>query len=278
MQSDSPSASPKYDPSVPPKEGACVFFSIPQELRDEIYKYALTYNFGLVVVLSDEGPNGVQAVLNEAEFRPTTYSGYNRLREASCHRNNESLNALRLVSRQLYNETVRLQFKLNHVSFISGDSPETLAGFSLLVERCLSSWAPHVRSVSVHSWIWPTEALRVITSSSLARLCDQNPHIMLTLHLEHLDFPRVNLNQKMYFPMAYRIHKFIQRSQFDQLGEVFARFCEDWGGVLYQLLHMYLSISKSSRPLEELQERISAGIRSMTPVMKSRILLKWESN
>ncbi|KAF2648800.1 hypothetical protein K491DRAFT_783785 [Lophiostoma macrostomum CBS 122681] len=208
----------KEDPSVPPKEGTCVFFSIPQEVRDMIYEFALTYEFGITAFLFAQGKQGVQVQLNMAEGRCPIPEAYDPTEEV-FNQPEECVNPLRLVSRQLYHETAWLELKFNHISFYSGADRNGLSNFSALVETCLQSWALHIKSVSLHSWSLPMDLFDIITNSSLARFCVHNPHIRLVLHLESLDFAKYKYGSDFCLTTTYQIHEMIQGSPCNLLSQ-----------------------------------------------------------
>lgn len=112
-------------------------------------------------------------------------------------------NSLRLVCRQLYDETNGLELKLNHVvcrsapndEGIWGKDDETLSRFTRSIDSGLRLWAPYLKSVSLHPKsltmfpnIEPGPSVTITQMARIGQFCAQNPHVEVKLHFETLDF------------------------------------------------------------------------------------------
>jgi hypothetical protein len=82
------------NPSTPPTDGHCLFFSPPGEFRNEIYEYALTYADGLSCV-------------------NVTPEDWNLTLRSKSPAEGHTTKPLKSVCRQLRTETLALPLRLN---------------------------------------------------------------------------------------------------------------------------------------------------------------------
>ena len=100
---------PINDPSLPPADGRCLLFTLPRELRDEIYRHVLTFN-GLQMIYYDRRDSS--GYIMTMRFDVVQVDG-------NKFTNHAKVNPLKLVSKALYYEARGLEFYYNTVKFIS---------------------------------------------------------------------------------------------------------------------------------------------------------------
>lgn len=100
------------DPSKPPKNGRCIFFALPRELRDYIYKYALYDPDGLHYRHDSHVPTRAKLFKGDAT---------------------EEFNQPKFASPQLYYETVERELHVKHLHFIQ-NRPEEQSDTKLFLD------------------------------------------------------------------------------------------------------------------------------------------------
>ncbi|KAF2244824.1 hypothetical protein BU26DRAFT_568819 [Trematosphaeria pertusa] len=155
------------------------FLGLPSELRNKVYKEALTADSKLLYWLQtweDDNPRQILTLLR------VDYS-------LGC--NNEPFNQLKYVNRQLYRETAGLELKFNTLSFYHYKSstaalftfaatitPSKLAWLTLVVVRaagnCVSMRGPAPESPDI---------------SMIVYFCKQNPRVQLRYIFPRFKYP-----------------------------------------------------------------------------------------
>ncbi|KAF2711274.1 hypothetical protein K504DRAFT_489183 [Pleomassaria siparia CBS 279.74] len=104
---------PTGDPTTPPTDGHCVFFDLPQELRDTIYEFAFTEENGLFTQrrAMPKGVIKLWASREDACYQETNTS-------------EQEQDQLRFVCRQLHRETAGLGLRYNRLTFQAIKAPE----------------------------------------------------------------------------------------------------------------------------------------------------------
>lgn len=147
------------DPSIPPKDGRCLFFTLARELRNIIYEYALTEEWGLAshkrepyskFVTARGPPSGA------GEDETFKNWGDDRLAESSAMESNQ----LEYVCRQLHQETSGLGLKFNALTFYSTEKICALRHFDSFIQECSTTQQRHITKITVvqdnvhNSWVW----------------------------------------------------------------------------------------------------------------------------
>jgi hypothetical protein len=116
---------PAHDPSTPPVEGRCVLPELPRELRDMIWKFALTAEHGMVAHRSGEDQFIFSHSRDSGEDGPIEF------------------NQLRYTNKQLRQESKGLVFKLNDLSFPGTKEDHGRAQATEFIGKCSLSIQAH---------------------------------------------------------------------------------------------------------------------------------------
>ncbi|KAF2115326.1 hypothetical protein BDV96DRAFT_75187 [Lophiotrema nucula] len=167
---------PCGDPSSPPDRPS-LFLSLPRELRDEVYEFALTYNDNLIAEVAENryGSDG-----NQPDH------AWLRLRQP--HTDQES-NQLRYVCRQLHEETSGLSIKLNDILVVATPHQRSIQLFAYFLKySCALKYQHTFRNLSFHENVvtpnvFPDHWLQN-TLQHLGSVCTSNPSSTVTIHVD----------------------------------------------------------------------------------------------
>lgn len=123
----------------------CLLFRLPQELRDQIYVYALYKEDGLHYQAFSNGSSRLCRDSRSAPSQSTIARWFHR---CSLHRKRKGYarenNQLKYVCKRLYNETKELDMLHNLVIFKDSASKDALEQCTFLLRRC-----PALREVAI---------------------------------------------------------------------------------------------------------------------------------
>ncbi|KAF2787720.1 hypothetical protein K505DRAFT_342715 [Melanomma pulvis-pyrius CBS 109.77] len=204
------------DPSIPSRDGRCFFFTLPRELRDEIYEYALTEEWGLashhrkpysILVAARGPPSGT----DEEEMNQNWED--DRLAEASAMKSMES-NRLVYVCRQLHRETLGLGLKFNDLTFYHTEKMCALSHFGRFIQHCPTTLQRYVRKITVvqdnshRSWVWYDKfVMKSLAGDGVAaplyNFCLTHPDVQAVVRFNPI-LDRNLLEQTMILHLAHR--------------------------------------------------------------------------
>jgi hypothetical protein len=167
MHGDMPS-----NPRVPSADGYCHFFRLSGEIRNLVYAYALA--------VDQDGPlrywpgsHGKGSIVADE----TTSTNPAPTKRKKPGEKRPDANQLRLVNRQLRQETHGLILRYNHLRF------GNVAHLAAFLKSCPSFQFTHLRILEVSSRIYmttkPYSVANVGAVEHVYDFCRQNPHVMV---------------------------------------------------------------------------------------------------
>jgi hypothetical protein len=185
-------------------EEPSLFFTLPAELRNDIYKYVLTYDGGLACVGSINATTTPRLVTSKEQGR---VEDDGKDYGPSGGRPHLEANQLKYVSRKTRRETLRLELEYNQLTFHyqyirrRGQEPmchahEQLAFF---YSHCSSATRSHMKKIILHeslngylakSWVGQRSMWATLTgggrAASLYSICEQNPRLRVIVRFDEL--------------------------------------------------------------------------------------------
>jgi hypothetical protein len=120
------------DPSIPLPDGRCPLLALPRELRDMVYKYALTDDYGLT---AHRIPGGI------FEFHGTP---------STLGQPSSELNQLQYTNQQLREETKGMVFGLNDLYFVRTQHDHSTGHAGDCLQQCSPTNRAALRMIIIH--------------------------------------------------------------------------------------------------------------------------------
>jgi hypothetical protein len=171
---------PCADPSIPLPDGCCLLLALPHELRDMVYKYALTDDYGLTAHRISGG---------NFEFHGTPST----LGQPSLE-----LNQLQYTNQQLREETKGMVFGLNNL-YLAGRRQDYGTQFAVeCLQRCSSTNRAALHKITIYFACYGPSTgetancgIHAVVStlhpySPLSRFCQNNPQVSVIVRFPHL--------------------------------------------------------------------------------------------
>ena len=170
------------DSSIPTPEGRCLLFSLPRELRDEIYKYALWFPEGLWLNL---------ALPSDGKWSEIRF--FKNIRQLVPEK--AAINPLELVCRTFYTEARGLIFRCNDIHIWRSSWNECIDQWKELLRICPDHIRNDLRQIYLHprnldsGWIYTLSDLGSLAKSQT------NRDIRITINLRYALGPLVDADR-----------------------------------------------------------------------------------
>ncbi|KAF2135027.1 hypothetical protein P153DRAFT_380827 [Dothidotthia symphoricarpi CBS 119687] len=154
-----------------PHHDSSLLLSLPRELRDTIYEYALTED---------------QELFKDAFFSPQEGSATGRFSTINNTTQNRDHNQLKYVCRQLYTETRGLSLRFNDLTFRGPNGPDLFHAF--LTHECSPAHLPRLKHVLItnHSTLKRDTNLLPLCSSAVKSFCAAHPTVRVSVQMQNL--------------------------------------------------------------------------------------------